>query len=98
MTSAEERYIIRLHTVRIMHETMVDMNNENCYFNWIYEMPDCPCEEDFEWFAEDEERYMELYNFFMKLLRRYAKDGLYKPSESVRNFVSNLGIEIEILN
>ena len=98
MTSAEEKYIIRLHTVRMMHETMVDMNNENCYSNWIYEMPDCPCEEDFEWFAEDEERYMELYLYFIKLLKRYAKDGLYQPSESVQSFVSNFGIEIEILN
>ena len=61
-------------------------------------MPDEPQEDDFEWFAEDEERYMELYLYFVKLLKRYVKDGLYKPSESVQGFVSNFGIEIEILN
>ena len=94
----EKRYEIRLNNVRLMHETMLDMNNENCYFSWIYEMPDEPMEEDFEWFAEDEERYMELYNYFIKLVKRYARDGLYKPSESVQNFISELGIEIEILN
>ena len=94
----EKRYEIRLNNVRLMHETMLDMNNENCYFSWIYEMPDEPMEEDFEWFAEDEERYMELYLYFVKLLKRYAKDGLYRPSESVQGFVSNFGIEIEILN
>ena len=94
----KKRYEIRLNNVRLMHETMLDMNNENCYFSWIYEMPDEPMEEDFEWFAEDEERYMELYNYFIKLVKRYARDGLYKPSESVRNFISELGIEIEFLD
>ena len=41
---------------------------------------------------------MELYTYFTKLLKRYAKDGLFRPSESVQKFVSDLGIEIEILN
>jgi hypothetical protein len=93
-----DRYEIRLNNVKLMHDTMTDMNNEDAYMVWIWEMPDCPNEDDFEWFAEDEDRYIELYNYFMKLLKRYAKDGLYKPSESVQNFVSKLGIEIEILN
>ena len=91
-------YEIRLNNVKLMHKTMLDMNNEDAYMAWIWEMPDCPNEDDFEWFAEDEDRYMELYNYFMKLLKHYAKDGLYKPSESVRNFVLKIGIEIEILN
>lgn len=91
-------YEIRLNNVKLMHKTMLDMNNEDAYMAWIWEMPDCPNEDDFEWFAEDEERYMELYNYFIKLLKRYRKDGLYRPSESVRNFISKLGIEIEILN
>lgn len=91
-------YKIRLNNVKLMHETMMSMNNENAYMAWIYEMPDCPNEDDFEWFAEDEDRYMELYNYFVKLLKRYAKDGLFRPSELVRNFVLNFGIEIEILN
>lgn len=90
-------YEIRLKNVKLMHDTMIDMNNESAYMAWIYEMPDEPQEDDFEWFAEDEERYMELYDYFTKLLKRYAKDGLYRPSESVQNFVSKFGIEIEIL-
>lgn len=94
----EKNYEIRLETTKLMHDTMIDMNNENAYMAWIWEMPDCPMEEDFEYFAEDEERYTELYDYFMKLFKRYAKDGLYKPSDSVRKFVSTLGIEIEILN
>ena len=91
-------YEIRLDNIKLMHETMLAMNNEDAYMAWIWEMPDCPTEGDFAWFAEDEEKYMELYNYFVKLLRRYAKDGLYKPSESVRDFVLNFGIEIEIIN
>ena len=94
----DKNYEIRLRNVKLMHDTMIDMNNENAYFTWIYVMPDCPTEEDFEWFAEDENEYKELYDCFMRLLKRYAKDGLYKPSEDVKNFVSQFGIEIEILN
>lgn len=94
----DNKYEIRLNNVKLMHDTMIDMNNESAYMAWIWEMPDEPMEEDFEWFAEDEDRYIELYNYFMKLLKRYAEDGLYKPSESVQNFVSKIGIEIEILN
>jgi len=92
------KYEIRLNNVKLMHETMLSMNNENAYLSWIYEMPDEPCEEDFEWFAEDEDRYIELYLYFIRLLISYAKGGLYKPSKSVRDFVSNFGITIEILN
>lgn len=91
-------YKIRLNNVKLMHETMMSMNNEGAYMAWIYEMPDCPNEDDFEWFAEDEDRYIELYLYFMKLFERYSKDGIYRPSDSVVNFVKGFGIEIEILN
>lgn len=87
----------RLSMVKLMNETMVSMNNEYAYMNWIYEMPDCPSEEDFVWFAEDEDRYMELYVYFIKLMNKYKEDGLYKPSDSIVDFMSELGIEIEIL-
>ena len=87
----------RLAMVRLMHETITDMNNEYAYMNWIYEMPDEPMNEDFVWFAEDQDRYMELYNYFWNLINRYKKDGLYCPSDAVIDFVSELGIEIEIL-
>ena len=88
----------RLAMVKLMHETMMSMNNENAYMAWIYEMPDCPNEDDFEWFAEDEDMYIKLYLYFMKLFERYSKDGIYRPSDSVKEFVSSFGIEVEILN
>lgn len=87
----------RLSIVKLMHETMLSMNNEYAYMNWIYEMPDYPSEEDFVWFAEDEDRYIELYLYFIKLMDKYKEDGLYKPSDSIVDFMSELGIEIEIL-
>jgi hypothetical protein len=91
-------YEIRLNNVKLMHETMTSMNHKDAYMAWIYEMTDEPQEDDFEWFAEDEERYIELYVYFMRTFKRYAKYGLFRPSESVRDFVLKLGIEIEILN
>lgn len=94
----DKNYEIRLKNVKLMHETMIDMNDEGAYFSWIYVMPDCPTEDDFEWFASDEDEYMELYNSFMKFLKYYAEGGLYKPSKEVRDFVSKLGIEIDILD
>jgi hypothetical protein len=87
----------RIKTVKAMHSVMVDMNNEDAYMAWIWEMPDCPMEEDFEWFAEDIDRYEELYNYFMKLVDRYKKDGLFMPSDLSVEFMNELGIEIEIL-
>ena len=32
----------RFEFVRLMHDTMCDMNNEDAYFAWIWIMPDCP--------------------------------------------------------
>ena len=46
----DKNYEIRLNNVKLMHNSMIDMNNENAYMAWIWEMPDCPIEEDFEWF------------------------------------------------
>lgn len=87
----------RLSMVKLMHETMLSMNNEYAYMNWIYEMPDCPSEEDFVWFAEDEKEFEELKQTFIKLLKRYAKDGLYRPSDDVIDFVAQFDIPIDIL-
>lgn len=87
----------RLAMAKCMHNTMVDMNNEDAYMAWIWIMPDAPMHEDFVWFAEDEERYNELFDTFMKIINRYKKDGLYRPCDSTIDFVNELGIEIEIL-
>lgn len=89
-------YSIRLRNVMLMHQTMIDMNNKDAYMSWIYRMPDEPTFEDFNDFASDEEEYMELYLYFAKLLKRYIKDGLFKPSEEVVEFVDGFGIPFRI--
>lgn len=81
----------RLENVKLMHETMLCMNNENAYMTWIWTMPDCPTEDDFEWFAEDEYQYNDLYSTFLRILSRYIKDGLYHPTDEVIDFVVSLG-------
>jgi hypothetical protein len=81
----------RLEAVKLMHETMICMNNENAYFTWIWTMPDCPTEEDFEWFADDEYQYNDLYGTFLRLVDRYLKYGLYKPTEEVTEFLISRG-------
>lgn len=89
-------YEIRLNNIKLMHNTMIDMNNENAYFAWIYIMPDEPMEDDFEWFAEDEERYIELYTSFMRIFNRYIGDGLFNPSNEVVDFAHKFKEEFDI--
>ena len=54
----DKNYEIRLETAKLMHDTMIDMSNENAYMAWIWEMPDCPMEEDFEWFGDQVLRHL----------------------------------------
>ena len=84
-------YQERLRNTKLMHETMLCMNNEDAYMVWIYTMPDCPQEDDFEWFAEDEYQFNDLYATFFRILNRYLKDGLYHPTEEVIDFVISHG-------
>lgn len=76
MTTKERR----TNYVRIMHDIVCHMNNEEAYMWWIEEgVPDCPSDpDDFEWFAEDDENYDELTELFFKILKRYGKDGYVK--------------------
>ena len=70
----------RYNNLKAMHTIVCSLNNENAYYNhWIYNVPDCPQEDDFEFMAEEDEK--ELYNdtveCFLRLMKRYTKDGLY---------------------
>lgn len=64
----------RMEQIKLMHELMLSANDENIYMTWIFVMPDEPDEDDFAWFAEDDERYEELCDLFKRLV---VKDGLY---------------------
>ena len=62
----------RIAQLKAMHELMTEANDENIYMTWIYLMPDCPSEEDFESIAIDDEQYNECFDLFVKLI---AKNG-----------------------
>lgn len=84
----------KLTDVKMMHEAMLSMNDENAYMSWIYTMPDQPTEEDFEYFAEDRENYDDLKETFDRLYDKYKKWGLYKPSTEVIEWLKGAGYEV----
>lgn len=62
----------RIRQLKAMHNLMCEANDEGIYMTWIYLMPDCPAEEDFESIAIDDEQYNECFDLFVKLI---AKKG-----------------------
>ena len=62
----------RITQLKAMHELMTEANDENIYMTWIYRMPDCPSEEDFEDIAINDEEYNGCFDLFVKLI---AKEG-----------------------
>jgi hypothetical protein len=62
----------RINQLKAMHDLMCEANDEGIYMTWIYLMPDCPSEEDFESIAIDDEQYNECFDLFVKLI---AKNG-----------------------
>ena len=69
----------KLKMVRSMHNIIVHINDENAYATWIYQMPDDPQEEDFEWFADpdNEESFNDLTKLFLNLCKEYLDSGLF---------------------
>lgn len=62
----------RIRQLKAMHNLMLEANDEGIYISWIYLVPDCPSEEDFEYIAIDDKQYNECFNLFVKLI---AKKG-----------------------
>ena len=60
----------RITQLKAMHELMTEANDEMIYMSWIYVMPDCPSEEDFESIAVSDEQYNECFDLFVKLIAR----------------------------
>lgn len=78
-TSVQRANAVAAHTIdarisqlKAMHQLMLEANDEGIYMTWIYLMPDCPSEEDFESIAIDDEQYNECFDLFVKLI---AKNG-----------------------
>ena len=59
----------RVEQLKAMHSLMCNANDESIYMTWIMGwIPDCPTEEDFIDCAEDNERYNETMDTFIKLI------------------------------
>ena len=62
----------RITQLKAMHQLMLEANDESIYMSWIYLMPDCPSEEDFESIAISDEDYNACFDKFVRLI---AKNG-----------------------
>ena len=58
----------RINQLKAMHQLMLEANDESIYMSWIYTMPDCPSEDDFESIAVDDESYNECFDKFVRLI------------------------------
>lgn len=65
----------RVRKLKAMHEMMLNINDEEYYFTWIYTIPDEPSEEDFEDIAEDVETYNEVEELFKRLIVKAIKNN-----------------------
>ena len=67
---------LRIKELKAMHNTMLHMNNESAYMDWIaLGVPDEPNEDDFESIAESDEEFKDCTKWFLKVLANYYKDG-----------------------
>lgn len=62
----------RIAQLKAMHALMRYADDERIYMTWIYRMPDCPTEGDFEEIALDDEEYNGCFDLFVKLI---SKEG-----------------------
>lgn len=76
----------RINELKLMHETMQSMNDTEAYYSWIYTMPDCPTEDDFEFIARDKESYEDTVNAFKRIMNNFAHNGLYQATPEVFAF------------
>lgn len=73
----EEKKAERLAFVKAMHNIVCSLNDESFYYdNWINIMPDCPTEEDFEYFTgeDDKDSLEELATMFAHIITEACKD------------------------
>ena len=62
---------MRTDQLKAMHNVICKANDERIYMSWITcWVPDCPQDDDFEFTAEDNERYNETVDLFVKLVSK----------------------------
>ena len=61
----------RMSQLKAMHEVMINANDESIYMTWISGgVPDCPCEDDYEFIAESDNEYNETVDLFIRLVSK----------------------------
>lgn len=86
----------QLHELHLMHQVMLSMNNECAYYHhWIYEFPDCPNDDDFEYVVTEPGAFESAKTVFESTLKLYAKDGLYNATEEAYNYAKQFVPSIE---
>ena len=69
IVSKEEMKKTRLNLVHQMHNYIMNIEDEEIRDIWMTEcIPDKPCEEDFEWFANDATEFREMCSIFGRLI------------------------------
>ena len=60
----------RINQLKAMHNLMIEANDEYIYMSWIYLVPDCPNNDDFEEIAINDELFNECFDKFVQLIAR----------------------------
>lgn len=60
---------LRMKQLKLMHELMTMANDETLYETWtMFGVPDEPTEDDFEWFADNNEEFADVFKLFLRLI------------------------------
>lgn len=60
-----------------MNAIMISMNNEDAYCEWIFTVSDEVDEDELEEISQDDELFDECVREFLRIFRKYNRDGLY---------------------
>lgn len=63
----------RVELLQKLDSIMRCMNDEECYFTWIYVVPDEATKEDFEDIAADDKFFAEVLSLFSRLFNSYKE-------------------------
>ena len=67
----EELVKIRIKLAKQMNNYIINLGDEDIWWDWIQlGIPDAPQEDDFEFFAENDDDWIELCSLFEQLTRK----------------------------
>lgn len=70
--------IKRIELLRAMNTVALTCNNEDCIDNfWLYAMPDHADDDDFDFIADDDEKFNHVCEAFSKMIEMLHREGMY---------------------